>query len=127
MAYSLLADIVVLLHFGFIVFVVSGGLLALRWRRAVWIHIPAALWGGFVEITGWACPLTPLENSLRRAVGEAGYSEGFVDHDLRPVSPMQGSPSDSCCPEQSYGASRLPIGAGCFGRCRKPIHARPAR
>ena len=85
MAYSLLADIVVLLHFGFILFVVSGGLLALRWRRAVWIHIPAALWGGLVEIMGWPCPLTPLENWLRQAGGGSGYEAGFIEYYLIPV------------------------------------------
>jgi hypothetical protein len=85
MAYRLLADIVVLLHFGFILFVVSGGLLALRWHRAVWIHIPAALWGGFVEISGWPCPLTPLENWLRQTGGGSGYEAGFIEYYLIPV------------------------------------------
>ena len=85
MAYRLLADIVVLLHFGFILFVVGGGLLALRWRRAVWIHIPAALWGGFVELTGSVCPLTPLENWLRQVGGASGYESGFIAHYLIPV------------------------------------------
>lgn len=85
MTYRLLADVVVLLHFGFILFVVGGGLLALRWRRAVWIHIPAALWGGFVELTGWACPLTPLENWLRQMGGASGYEGGFIVHYLTPV------------------------------------------
>lgn len=85
MPYRLLADLLVALHFGFILFVVLGGLFALRWRRAVWIHIPAALWGAWIEIAGWICPLTPLERSLRRRAGQAGYEGGFIEHYLIPV------------------------------------------
>ncbi len=81
----LLADLAVLLHAGFVLFVVAGGFLALRWRRLVWLHAPAALWGALIELTGWICPLTPLENALRRAAGEAGYSGGFIEHYVLPV------------------------------------------
>ena len=80
-----LADLVVVLHGAFIVFVVAGGLLVLCWRWAPALHLPAALWGVFVELTGRACPLTPLENSLRRAAGDAGYAGGFIEHYLLPV------------------------------------------
>lgn len=82
MAYRVLADVVLAAHLAFIAFVVAGGLLALRWRLAPLLHLPAALWGAFVELSGRACPLTPLEISLRRAAGEAGYSGGFVEHYL---------------------------------------------
>lgn len=85
MIYRALADLVALAHLGFIVFVVLGGLLALRWRRSWWFHIPAALWGVAIELGGWICPLTPLENSLRWAAGEAGYVGGFVEHYVLPV------------------------------------------
>ena len=85
MPYSFLADLVVVIHFAFIVFVVMGGLLALRWRWAPWVHVPAVLWGGFVEVTGRVCPLTPLENWLRQAHGTTGYSEGFIEHYLLPI------------------------------------------
>lgn len=85
MLYRLLADLVVLLHVGFVLFVVLGGLCALRWRRAVWFHLPAALWGAGIEFVGGICPLTPLENHLRRLGGEAGYTGGFVEHYLLPV------------------------------------------
>ena len=81
----LLADLVVLLHLLFIVFVLAGGFLALRWRRLPWLHLPCAIWGGLVELAGWFCPLTPLENRLRMAAGEAGYEGGFVAHYLLPV------------------------------------------
>ena len=60
-------------------FVVAGGLLALRWPRVAWVHLPCAAWGALIEFAGWICPLTPLENHLRRLGGQAGYAGGFVD------------------------------------------------
>lgn len=85
MIYSLLADLVVVAHLAFILFVVAGGLLAFRWRRALWIHLPAALWGVLIEFAGWICPLTPLENRLRLKAGELGYEGSFVEHHLLPI------------------------------------------
>lgn len=82
---ALLADLVVIAHGLFIVFVVAGGLLVLRWPRAAWVHLPAAVWGVLIEWAGWICPLTPLENTLRRAAGQAGYSGGFVERYLLPL------------------------------------------
>jgi hypothetical protein len=76
---------VVVLHAAFILFAVFGGLLALRWRRAPLFHLPALAWGVAVEVAGWTCPLTPLENRLRRAAGDAGYGGGFVEHTLVPL------------------------------------------
>ena len=81
----LLADALVALHLAFIVFVVAGGLLALRHRGWAALHLPAVLWGAFAELTGTVCPLTPLENALRRRAGEAGYPGGFVEHYLIPL------------------------------------------
>ncbi len=80
-----LADLVVIVHGLFIVFVVAGGLLVLRWPRLAWVHLPAAAWGVLIELSGWICPLTPLENALRRAAGEAGYSGGFIERYLLPL------------------------------------------
>jgi hypothetical protein len=82
---SWLADAVLLLHLMFIVFAVGGGLLALRWHWMPWLHLPALAWGVTVEFTGWICPLTPLENALRRTGGAAGYTESFVEHYLLPL------------------------------------------
>jgi hypothetical protein len=79
------ADLVVVLHLGFILYVVLGGTLTFRWPRAAWIHLPAAFWGAAIELMGWVCPLTPLENRLRAAGGEAGYTGGFVEHYLLPI------------------------------------------
>jgi Protein of Unknown function (DUF2784) len=83
--YRGLADAVLLVHLAFVVFVVAGGLLVLRWPRAAWVHVPAALWGVVVEWSGSLCPLTPLELTLRRWGGEAGYGGGFVEHYVLPV------------------------------------------
>ena len=85
MAYRLAADALVIVHAAFVLFVVAGGLLALRWRRILWVHAPAALWGAWIELAGWVCPLTPLENWLRRQGGEAGYSGSFIEQYLLPV------------------------------------------
>lgn len=80
-----LADTVVLAHFAFVLFVVLGGFLVLRWRWAALVHVPAVLWGAFVELASCVCPLTPLENWLRSRAGDAGYAGGFVEHYVLPV------------------------------------------
>ncbi len=79
------ADAVLLLHLAFVVFVLVGGMLVLH--RPVWaaLHLPSAAWGAFVELTGTICPLTPLENALRRSAGAAGYGGGFIEHYLIPL------------------------------------------
>ncbi|HSH30462.1 MAG TPA: DUF2784 domain-containing protein [Thiohalobacter sp.] len=85
MIYHWLADLVLFAHLVFILFVMLGGLLVLRWRGAVWLHLPAAVWGALVEIFSWPCPLTPLENALRARAGETGYAGGFIEHYLPPL------------------------------------------
>ncbi len=85
MFYRLAADAVVLLHFGYAIFVVAGGLLVFRWRWIALLHLPAVAWGVLLEFFGWMCPLTPLEFRLRAAGGQAGYSGGFVEHYIQPV------------------------------------------
>jgi hypothetical protein len=85
MPYRLLADAVVVLHLGFVVFVVCGGFFVV-WRRwMAFVHLPAAVWGVFIEFSGRICPLTPLENHLRALAGEAAYSGDFVARYLVPV------------------------------------------
>ena len=85
MPYLILADLVALLHFAFILFVVIGGLAAWKCHRLAWLHVPALLWAALVEFTGWLCPLTPLETSLRIAAGVEAYNTGFFDFYLRPL------------------------------------------
>ena len=79
---ALLADAVLLLHGLFILFVVAGGALVWRWPPMALLHLPAVAWGGWISWTGGECPLTPLENMLRRAAGQVGYEGGFVQHYL---------------------------------------------
>jgi hypothetical protein len=85
MIHRVAADAVLLLHLGFILFVLLGGALALRWRLAPLLHLPAVAWGVYIELSGGLCPLTPLENRLRIAAGEAGYTGGFIEHYLVPL------------------------------------------
>jgi hypothetical protein len=85
MPYSLLADLMLLLHMVFILFVVFGGLLVFWWRGFAWLHIPCAVWGILIEFQGWICPLTYLENDLRAAANASGYAGGFIDHYLMPL------------------------------------------
>jgi hypothetical protein len=80
-----LADVVVVFHLLFIAFAICGGVLVLRWRRVMWVHLPAVAWAVLVEVMSWRCPLTPLENHFRRLGGQAGYRESFVEHYVMPV------------------------------------------
>ena len=79
------ADVIVLLHLAFILFVAVGGLFVLRWPRVAWVHVPAVVWGALIELAGWICPLTPLENRLRAAAGDVAYSGGFIDRYIMPI------------------------------------------
>ena len=85
MLYRLLADFVVVIHLAFILFVVLGGLFAIRWQRVIWMHIPAVLWGAIIEFAGWICPLTPLENWFRVKGQTAGYKIGFIEQYILPL------------------------------------------
>ena len=82
MHHALLADAVLTLHGLFILFVIAGGVLVWRWPRLAWLHLPAVAWGAWIAWTGGYCPLTPLENDLRLAAGQAGYGGGFIEHYL---------------------------------------------
>jgi len=81
----LFADFLVLVHGLFIAFVVCGALLVARWRWLLTVHLVSMLWGAAVELAGWTCPLTPLENWARVSAGAAGYDGGFIDHYLVPI------------------------------------------
>ena len=82
MLWQILAEVVLLIHFAFIVFVIIGGWFTRKWRWLLWVHLPAVLWAIALEFGGWICPLTPLENYLRQSSGETGYSGGFLEHYL---------------------------------------------
>jgi hypothetical protein len=83
--YRFFADVLVVVHFLFILFVLAGGILVLRRPRLAILHLPAVIWGAAVELCGWICPLTPLENYFRGLSGSTGYSGDFVEHYLIPL------------------------------------------
>jgi hypothetical protein len=85
MFYLWLADLVVLLHLAFIVFAVLGGLLIIWWRKVLYLHLPAVIWAGWIELSGGICPLTPLENWLRGQGGQAAYDVDFVGNYIVPL------------------------------------------
>ena len=120
---SILADAVLVLHFAFVAFVVAGGLLVLRWRRLVWLHLPAAVWGALVELEGWICPLTPLENQLREKAGRAGYSGDFVEHYLIPVVYPPGLTSNM---QLLLGIAVIAVNVGIYAVLMIRIRRRPS-
>ncbi len=85
MLYQGLADLILIAHASFVAFVLFGGLLAIRWRGIITLHLPAAAWGTLVELSGWRCPLTPLENWLRAQAGQRAPEADFV---LRYLDPL---------------------------------------
>lgn len=85
MLYRILADAALAIHVLFILFVVLGGLMVFRWPRIAWVHVPTFLWGAGIEIIGWRCPLTDLENHWRAQGAQVGYETSFVEHYLLPL------------------------------------------
>lgn len=85
MLLRLLAELTLILHFLFILFVIFGGLFVFKWNRIAWLHVPCAIWGALLEFYSWVCPLTYLENYFRTKAGDSDYSVGFVEHYLIPV------------------------------------------
>ena len=82
---ALLAALIVFIHLSFVIFATLGGVLAIRWPRIAWLHLPCAAWAAFVEFSGQICPLTPLENALRRHAGLDYYSGDFVANYIFPL------------------------------------------
>lgn len=125
MSYNLLADLVMLLHFGFILFAVAGALLVARWPRLIWLHLPAALWAMTIEFYGGVCPLTPLENWLRHRGGqmdhEMGYGESFIQHHLGGVIYPAGM---TTAVEITLGLALLAINLALYGWISKRRHPR---
>ena len=83
--YSLLAALIVVFHVAYILFVLVGGALLLKWPRVAWAHVPAIVWAIYVQAAGAICPLTPLENALRERAGASAYSTGFIEHYIVPL------------------------------------------
>lgn len=83
--YLWLANVIIVIHFFFILFVLFGGFLVLKWPGFIWLHLPAIIWGFLVELNGWLCPLTPWENHFRELAGKLVYEGDFVGQYLIPV------------------------------------------
>ncbi|MFC6671575.1 DUF2784 domain-containing protein [Marinobacterium aestuariivivens] len=113
MLYSLAATAVLVLHLLFILFVLAGGLLLLWHRALVLLHLPAVVWAALLELNGWICPLTPLENRLRAAAGQGGYDGGFIEHYLLAVVYPQGLTPEI---QQGLGILVLVVNVAVYGR-----------
>ena len=85
MLFAILADLVLIIHAAFLVFVVLGAILVFWWHKLIWLHVPCFIWGAMIEFRGWICPLTYLENYLRKAAGTGTYTDGFIEHYLMPI------------------------------------------
>ncbi len=109
---GLIADLLLVLHLGFILFVLAGGVLALRSLRWAWLHLPAVAWAVWIEWSGGICPLTPWEVHFRHLAGESGFDEGFVAHYLVPLIYPPG-----LTPELQWllGLGVLVLNAGVYG------------
>jgi hypothetical protein len=112
MLQSAAANLLTVVHFMFVMFVIFGGFLVFRWPRAALVHLPALAWGVAIEINHWVCPLTPLEQSLRRAAGEDGYSGGFIDYYITPLIYPAGLTPDI---QQVLGISVLALNVAIYG------------
>ncbi len=112
MLHAAIANLLVIAHLLFVLFVILGGLLLFRWPRIAFAHLPAAAWGVMIELNHWICPLTPLEQSMRRSAGEEGYTGGFIDHYLIPLIYPEG-----LTPEIQWvlGAIVLLVNAAIYG------------
>ncbi len=121
--FAILADAVLVLHFAFVLFVVFGGLLVLKWRAVVWLHIPAAAWGVAIEFGGWICPLTPLENRLREWAGEAPYTGDFVARYLMPVLYPEGLTREA---QITLGLAALLFNAAVYATVVRRTRAAPS-
>jgi hypothetical protein len=112
MLYGILADVVLLTHLSFVLFVAGGGLLVLKWPRIAWLHMPAVVWGALIEFTGWICPLTPLENRLLMQSGASAYEGDFISHYVLPILYPPGLTRQM---QLALGLLLLFINAGAYG------------
>ena len=83
--YELAANLTLIVHFAFILFVVFGALLFFASAKIIFIHIPALIWGSYIELTNSICPLTYLENWFLNKANLTTYSEGFIQNYLVPI------------------------------------------
>lgn len=120
----MLADGLVILHLLFVAFVMAGGFLLLRWPKLVWLHVPAAAWGTWIEFTGGVCPLTSLENHLRMVGGGSAYRGGFVERYLLPILYPE---SLSLPVQQVLGGVVVAVNLGAYGMFYRAVRKNKAR
>ncbi len=112
MGYQIAADMVLMLHLAFVLFAVLGSLLVFWRRYLLWLHLPTMTWAAWIEFSGTICPLTPLENWLRRQGGITGYQGGFVEHYLEPLLYPPGLTRTT---QMILGVAVLIINCGLYG------------
>jgi hypothetical protein len=88
----LAANLVLLVHFAIVLLAVFGGFGVLFNARWAWFHVPIVIWSSVVNLAGWTCPLTPLENRFRAAATGTGYEGGFIQHYIGSVVYPRGMP-----------------------------------
>jgi hypothetical protein len=120
--FAAMADLLLLLHASFVLFVIAGGLLVLRWPRLAWLHLPAAAWGAAIEFVGFVCPLTPVEQAWRRAAGQPAYSGGFIEHYVTAVLYPAGLTRSI---QLVLGAAVLAVNGWIYWRVWRRARARP--
>ena len=112
MRYLIAANLVMLLHYAFLVFAAFGGFLLRWWPGVMWWHLPVVTWGVAIAAIGWTCPLTPLENRLRVAGGAEPYEGGFIEHYMTAWAYPDGLPSSVM---NLLGVTLLAINALAYG------------
>lgn len=83
--YELAADLTLIIHFAFIIFVVFGALLFFVSTKIIYVHVPSLIWGIYIELTHSVCPLTYLENWFLQKANLTTYTEGFIQNYLVPI------------------------------------------
>ena len=78
--FEIFATLILLLHFSFILFVIFGALLILRFKKIIYFHLPAVAWGAYIELSHSICPLTHLENYFLKKAGKDQYSIDFIEN-----------------------------------------------
>ena len=78
--FEIFAILVLLLHFSFILFVIFGAILILKFKKIIYVHIPAVAWGAYIELSHSICPLTHLENYFLKKAGKDQYSVDFIEN-----------------------------------------------
>ena len=83
--YEFFANLTLIAHLIFILFVVIGGLIFFIFPKIIYMHLPALSWGIYIELTNSVCPLTYLENWFLYKGEFTPYSNNFINNYLIPI------------------------------------------